>query len=114
MSPLSRTPMPRRSSRSSPRLARRRPPATSTGTPRRRRRPAIDSNGAGDAYVSGFLHAWLAGGDANVAARTGAVAGAWACGTAGTHASPIGADELTRQLERVGHVGDRSAGGRVS
>jgi len=77
-------------------------------------RPAIDSNGAGDAYVSGFLHAWLAGGDANVAARTGAVAGAWACGTAGTHASPIGADELTRQLERVGHVGDRSAGGRVS
>ena len=77
-------------------------------------RPAIDSNGAGDAYVSGFLHAWLAGGDANVAARTGAVAGAWACGTAGTHASPIGADELTRQLKRVGHVGDRSAGGRVS
>ena len=77
-------------------------------------RPVVDSNGAGDAYVSGFLHAWLAGGDANVAARTGAVAGAWACGTAGTHASPIGADELTRQLERVGHVGDRSAGGRVS
>jgi sugar/nucleoside kinase (ribokinase family) len=77
-------------------------------------RPAIDSNGAGDAYVSGFLHTWLAGGDAHAAARTGAVAGAWACGTAGTHASPIGADELTRQLERVGHVGDRSARGRVS
>jgi sugar/nucleoside kinase (ribokinase family) len=63
-------------------------------------RPVVDSNGAGDAYVSGFLHSWLAGGDAHAAARSGAVAGAWACGVAGTHTSPIDADELARQLGR--------------
>ncbi len=61
-------------------------------------RPAIDSNGAGDAYVSAFLHSWLAGGDAHAAARAGTVAGSWACGTAGTHSSLIGHEELTRQL----------------
>ena len=54
-------------------------------------RPAIDSNGAGDAYVSAFLYSWLAGGDARAAARSGTVAGAWACGTAGTHSSLIDA-----------------------
>ena len=61
-------------------------------------RPAVDSNGAGDAYVSAFLHTWLAGGDARAAARAGSVAGAWACGTAGTHSSLIDPDELARQL----------------
>jgi sugar/nucleoside kinase (ribokinase family) len=63
-------------------------------------RPAVDSNGAGDAYVSAFLHAWLGGHDARAAARAGTVAGAWACGTPGTHSSLIGPDELTRRLER--------------
>lgn len=63
-------------------------------------RLAVDSNGAGDAYVSAFLHAWLAGGDARAAARAGTVAGSWACGTAGTHSSLIGPDELIRQLAR--------------
>jgi len=70
-------------------------------------RPAVDSNGAGDAYVSAFLHAWLGGGDARAAARAGAVAGAWACGTAGTHSSLIEADELGRQLRS--HFGAASA-----
>lgn len=62
-------------------------------------RRAVDSNGAGDAYVSAFLRAWLAGGDARDGAQAGAVAGAWACGTHGTHSSLIDADELDRRLE---------------
>ena len=37
-------------------------------------RPVVDSNGAGDAYVSGFLTGWLAGDDARSAALSGAVA----------------------------------------
>ncbi len=64
-------------------------------------RPVVDSNGAGDAYVSGFLAAWLARRDARAAAMSGAVAGAWACGTAGTHTSFVGPDELAAQLVRL-------------
>jgi sugar/nucleoside kinase (ribokinase family) len=71
-------------------------------------RAVIDTNGAGDSYVAAFLHTWLAGGDARAAARAGAVAGAWACGTAGTHTSLIDAAELAIQLslqqERPGHA----------
>ncbi len=61
-------------------------------------RPVVDTNGAGDSYVAAFLHTWLRGGDARAAAKAGAVAGAWACGTAGTHTSFIDAEELSRQL----------------
>lgn len=68
-------------------------------------RPVVDSNGAGDAYVSAFLHRWLGGGDARAAARAGAVAGAWACGTAGTHSSLIDEGELRRQLAALGGAG---------
>ena len=64
-------------------------------------RTVVDSNGAGDAYVSGFLHSWLSGGTVRDAARAGAVAGAWACGTAGTHADLVDAAELERQLARL-------------
>jgi sugar/nucleoside kinase (ribokinase family) len=64
-------------------------------------RPVVDSNGAGDAYVAGFLSAWLAGRGARAAALSGAVAGAWACATEGTHTSFIGPDELAVELARV-------------
>lgn len=64
-------------------------------------RPVVDSNGAGDSYVAAFLHAWLGGADARAAALAGAVGGAWACGTAGTHTSFIDADELQAQLVRL-------------
>lgn len=63
-------------------------------------RSIVDSNGAGDSYVAAFLHTWLGGGDARAAALAGAVGGAWACGTAGTHTSFIDADELEAQLAR--------------
>jgi sugar/nucleoside kinase (ribokinase family) len=55
--------------------------------------PAIDSNGAGDSYVSAFLHTVLSGGDYLRAALAGSVAGAYACSTPGTHTSLI--DEPT-------------------
>ena len=61
-------------------------------------RPAVDSNGAGDAYVSAFLRTWLGGADPRTSARAGTVAGAWACGTEGTHSSLIDDGERSRQL----------------
>jgi sugar/nucleoside kinase (ribokinase family) len=57
-------------------------------------RPAIDSNGAGDSFVAAFLSAWLRGDDYAKAMRLGAVAGAFACGCAGTHEEFIDSDEL--------------------
>ncbi|MER6912190.1 carbohydrate kinase family protein [Streptomyces sp. NPDC000594] len=61
------------------------------GTPRRipavvPPAPVVDSNGAGDAYVCGFLHAWLAGAGFEECARRGAVTGALACTGQGTDA----------------------------
>ena len=57
-------------------------------------RPAVDSNGAGDAYVAAFLATRLAGGSWSEAARAGSIAGAWACGSPGTHTDLITADQL--------------------
>ena len=41
--------------------------------------PVVDSNGAGDAYVCGFLYGQLSGLDVEESARLGALAGAHAC-----------------------------------
>lgn len=57
-------------------------------------RPVVDTNGAGDAYVSGFLARWLDGASWKDAAHAGAVAGAWACGSRGTHTDLIPAEQL--------------------
>jgi sugar/nucleoside kinase (ribokinase family) len=57
-------------------------------------RPVVDSNGAGDAYVSAFLATWLDGASWQDAARAGSVAGAWACGSHGTHTDLIPAETL--------------------
>ncbi len=48
--------------------------------------PVVDSNGAGDAYVCGFLYGRLAGRDLEECARMGALAGAHACTGEGTTA----------------------------
>ncbi|GAB2856563.1 sugar kinase [Actinocorallia aurea] len=62
------------------------PPATGA--------PSVDSNGAGDAFVSGFLYAHLAGLPLATALRYGAIAGHHACTTPGTHASPLTREAL--------------------
>jgi acarbose 7IV-phosphotransferase len=61
-------------------------------------RPVVDSNGAGDSYVAAFLWAVLGGGSWQRAALAGAVGGAYACGTAGTHTSFVNAARLTAEL----------------
>ncbi|MFC5799953.1 carbohydrate kinase family protein [Streptomyces formicae] len=55
--------------------------------------PVVDSNGAGDAFVCGFLYGRLAGRDVEDCARLGAVAGAHACTGRGSSAL-IGSGEL--------------------
>jgi sugar/nucleoside kinase (ribokinase family) len=47
--------------------------------------PVIDSNGAGDAFVSGYLYGWLSGAPIDDCVRAGSIAGAYACTSAGTH-----------------------------
>ncbi|MDP4504275.1 PfkB family carbohydrate kinase [Nonomuraea turcica] len=51
--------------------------------------PVADSNGAGDAFVSGFLYGTLRGRPLEECVRLGSIAGAHACTAAGTHESPI-------------------------
>jgi sugar/nucleoside kinase (ribokinase family) len=57
-------------------------------------RPVVDTNGAGDAFVSGFLHSYLAGLGVEDCVLAGSVSGAFACGSAGTHTEFIGPDTL--------------------
>ncbi|MBF8191304.1 carbohydrate kinase family protein [Nonomuraea sp. K274] len=51
--------------------------------------PVADSNGAGDAFVSGFLYGTLTGRPLEDCVHLGSAAGAHACTVAGTHESPI-------------------------
>ena len=56
--------------------------------------PAVDSNGAGDAFVAGFLFGWLGGASTVESARYGAIAGAHACGVPAKEVRPISAAAL--------------------
>ncbi|MGP4003796.1 carbohydrate kinase family protein [Streptomyces sp. 8N706] len=70
--------------------------------------PVVDSNGAGDAFASGFLYGRLAGRDLEECVRLGAVAGAYACTAEGTHTALIDAPALERgQEEGVAVTGAR-------
>lgn len=51
--------------------------------------PVVDSNGAGDAFASGFLFGWLSGEPPLRCARYGAIAGAYACTVPATRADVI-------------------------
>jgi sugar/nucleoside kinase (ribokinase family) len=63
-------------------------------------RPVVDSNGAGDAFVAGFLYGRLAGWSLDECVQAGSLAGAHACGAEGTHADVIDAPTLTAALSR--------------
>lgn len=63
--------------------------------------PVVDSNGAGDAFASGFLFGLLAGESPQRCALYGAVAGAYACTVPATRADCIGRDELLRQAQEA-------------
>lgn len=58
--------------------------------------PVVDSNGAGDAFSSAFLHAWFEGATVDECMRTGAIGGAFACRFHGTAERSLGLEELAR------------------
>lgn len=61
--------------------------------------PVVDSNGAGDAFVSGFLFGELVGEPVETCLRYGAIAGAHACTVPSTRIDPIDRSTL---LTRAG------------
>lgn len=61
-------------------------------------RPAVDSNGAGDAFVSGFLRGRRSGWSVDDCVRAGSIAGAYACGAEGTHADVIDGSTLSATM----------------
>ncbi|RYY96059.1 MAG: carbohydrate kinase family protein [Comamonadaceae bacterium] len=58
--------------------------------------PVVDSNGAGDAFSSAYLHAWFEGAALDACMRSGAIGGAYACRFHGTAEHPLGLEELAR------------------
>ncbi|HEY0845591.1 MAG TPA: carbohydrate kinase family protein [Noviherbaspirillum sp.] len=64
-------------------------------------RPVVDTNGAGDSFVAGFLAAYFDGRPIVHCMQAGAVAGAFACGCAGTHEEFITRERLQALLEGV-------------
>ncbi|MFB7598644.1 carbohydrate kinase family protein [Streptomyces sp. NPDC056160] len=48
-------------------------------------RPVVDTNGAGDAFVTAFLHSLFEGREWEECVLAGSVAGAFVCGSVGTH-----------------------------
>ncbi|MER5629709.1 carbohydrate kinase family protein [Streptomyces nitrosporeus] len=64
-------------------------------------RPVVDSNGAGDGFLTAFLYTLLAGGGTEDCVHAGAVSGAFACTHHGTHEVQIGREELARATEHT-------------
>jgi sugar/nucleoside kinase (ribokinase family) len=64
-------------------------------------RPVVDSNGAGDAFLTGFLHARFRGADLARCVLAGSVCGAYACGSPGTHEEVISAGALAAAIPRA-------------
>ncbi|MDH2429536.1 carbohydrate kinase family protein [Sphaerisporangium sp. TRM90804] len=72
--------------------------------------PVRDSDGAGDAFVSAFLYGRLRGLPPEECARLGAVSGAHACTSEGTHENPADEDTL---LGRAHGPSDAPGAGRA-
>ncbi|MEU4538830.1 carbohydrate kinase family protein [Streptosporangium sp. NPDC023825] len=75
--------------------------------------PVVDSNGAGDAFVSGVLYGLLSGRSLDDSIPLGAVAGAHACTSAGTHENPVGEPELLLRAGEAGEPGRAEGPGRA-
>ncbi|RBM20711.1 carbohydrate kinase family protein [Streptomyces sp. PT12] len=70
--------------------------------------PVVDSNGAGDAFATAFLHTWLGSGpdaDLDQCALAGLVAGAFACTHHGTAERHITAAELAAAVDEIRRPG---------
>ncbi|MEV4334385.1 adenosine kinase [Streptomyces sp. NPDC049597] len=63
--------------------------------------PAVDSNGAGDAFASGFLYGWLSGRSPHRCGLYGAVTAAHACTVPSTSTDPLSRDELHARVEQL-------------
>ncbi|MDT0344143.1 carbohydrate kinase family protein [Streptomyces litchfieldiae] len=73
--------------------------------------PVVDSNGAGDAFATAFLHTLMGGGDLDASALAGLVAGAFACTRHGTHERHITAAELATAVAGIRSPSRRGPGG---
>jgi sugar/nucleoside kinase (ribokinase family) len=73
-------------------------------------RPVVDSNGAGDAFLTGFLHARFAGADLAACVLAGSVSGAYACGSHGTHEETISAQALAAAVSRARYADEAARG----
>ncbi len=60
--------------------------------------PVVDSNGAGDAFSSAFLHAWFQNQPLHTCMRSGAIGGAYACGAPGTAERSLDRTALEKAL----------------
>ncbi|HEX5595360.1 MAG TPA: PfkB family carbohydrate kinase [Micromonosporaceae bacterium] len=73
--------------------------------------PAVDSNGAGDAFIAGFLYGHLTGKPVEACCHLGAVAGAHACTVPSTQVDPISRARLTCRTDAwPGHAPGGFAG----
>ncbi|GHJ48685.1 ribokinase [Catellatospora sp. TT07R-123] len=61
--------------------------------------PVVDSNGAGDAFVSGFLYGWLSGAPTAESVRFATLCGAHACTVPATEMAPL---DLATLRKRAG------------
>jgi sugar/nucleoside kinase (ribokinase family) len=77
-------------------------------------RPVVDSNGAGDAFLTAFVHTRFAGGDLAACVLAGSVSGAYACGAPGTHEDVIGAPALAAAVARARYAEDGSTAGAAA
>ncbi|GAA3505023.1 aminoimidazole riboside kinase [Streptomyces prasinosporus] len=68
-------------------------------------RPVVDTNGAGDAFVTAFLHSLLEGRPLEDCVLAGSVSGAFACGSAGTHTEFIDLPGLRAACARAVRAG---------
>ena len=68
-------------------------------------RPVVDSNGAGDAFVTAFLFGRFNGDPLAECVLAGSVAGAFACGSQGTHEELITSGGLAAAVDRIRRSG---------